>query len=173
MKNLEKNSLIQLLDIIPDKPAQRLLHFCDENDVLSDILASYTQEKTYEYQLLCCNSSSFEANKSKYAEQSHISLLKFPLQRPRYVIQGRDYEFVFVSIAIAKEERSDFLKKTYELIKHAGNILIFLPKNDHTQRYDWLALLEEQLYVATSTIDDMFEDYDVLISRRMHGWGSK
>ena len=37
---------------------------------------------------------------------------------------------------------------------------------------EWLAILEEQYYVSTNIIDDMFEEYDVIVSRRMHGWGN-
>jgi len=173
MKNIEKESLVQLLEIIPDKPAQRLLHFCSDDDTLSNYLSDYTQEKHYEYQLLCRDSISFDSMKEKYKAQDHVSILKFPIKRPRYVIQGKDYEFVFVTLTIEEEERSDFVKKTYELIKHAGNILVFIPKGDYAQEDHWLSLFEEHLYVATSKIDDMFEHYDVLVSRRMHGWGSK
>ncbi len=34
-----------------------------------------------------------------------------------------------------------------------------------------MTLLEEHYYVASNTIDDLFENYDVLISKKMHGWG--
>jgi hypothetical protein len=67
--------------------------------------------------------------------------------------------------------RSDFLKKTHSIIKNAGMILIFLPKEERTQYYEWTALLEEHYYVASSIIDDLFEHYDVIISKKMHGWG--
>lgn len=173
MKTIEKESLAQLLDIIPDKPAQRLLHLCTDGDTLSDMLSTYIKQENYEYQLLCAEANAFDEMQNKYKELSHVSVMKFPLKRPRYVIQGRDYEFVFVTMSIEASERSGFLKKIYELIKHAGNILIFIPKNDYEQEDHWLSLLEEHLYVATSKIDNMFEHYDVLISRRMHGWGSK
>jgi hypothetical protein len=34
-----------------------------------------------------------------------------------------------------------------------------------------MRLLEENNYVASNTIDDLFEHYDLLISKKMHGWG--
>jgi len=44
---------------------------------------------------------------------------------------------------------------------------------DYAQEDHWLSLLEEHFYVSTSKIDNICEHYDVLISRRMHGWGNK
>jgi len=34
----------------------------------------------------------------------------------------------------------------------------------------WQQVLEENYFVATNTID-MFEEYEILISKKMHGWG--
>ena len=97
--------------------------------------------------------------------------MNFALQRRVYKIQAREYNFLFVSSIIKPGERSDFLKKSYQIIRSAGNIIIFVPKKDYSERDNWVALLEEHLYVSTSIMDDLFEDYDIIISRKMHGWG--
>ncbi|OQX77936.1 MAG: hypothetical protein B6D54_00785 [Epsilonproteobacteria bacterium 4484_65] len=36
---------------------------------------------------------------------------------------------------------------------------------------EWRDILTEQYYVSTNIIDDLFEHYDVIVSKRMHGWG--
>jgi hypothetical protein len=87
------------------------------------------------------------------------------------MIQGKIYEYVFVTAKIEKEIRSDFVKRVHSIIKNSGNIIIFLPKGSYEERYSWIELLEDHYYVASNTIDDLFENYDVLISKKMHGWG--
>ena len=172
MKTLEKESINQLLEIIIDKPAQRILHFTEGSHTLTKSLNAFCIAHHYSYQLLCTTDICLEKNQQKYGKSTAMSMMKFPLSRPRYVIQGKEYEYIFVTLTLPKEARSDFLEKTYPLIRHAGNIIIFLPKNAHEERYHWLELLEEHLYVATNTIDNMFENYDVIVSKRMHGWGN-
>jgi len=171
MKNLEQDKLETLLQIISPAPALRIAHFCESGEKMVEILGDFCSQKEYEYQINCTESSFFEILEDKYKDHTYIHPLKFSLERPRYMIQGKLYEYLFVTSAIEKESRSDFLKKAHGIIKNAGLILIFIPKSDTDQRYNWIALLEEQYYVASSIIDDLFEHYDVIISKKMHGWG--
>jgi len=78
MKNIKKENLRQLLEIIPNKPAQRILHFCANDDTLIEHLSTYTKEKAYEYQILCASRLCFDKNQDKYKNISHISILNFP-----------------------------------------------------------------------------------------------
>jgi hypothetical protein len=55
---------------------------------------------------------------------------------------------------------------------NSGNIILFIEKNNLKDRHEWTQLLEDNYFVATNTIDDMFEYYDIVISKKMHGWGS-
>jgi len=32
--------------------------------------------------------------------------------------------------------------------------------------------LHDKYYVSATIIDDIFDDYDVIVTKRMHGWGS-
>ena len=80
------------------------------------------------------------------------------------------YDYLFVSSNIPDEVKLPFLKKTYAVIKNAGNIIIFVPKGDYPQIHLWGQLLEENNFVATNTLD-IFSNYDVIISKKMHGWG--
>ena len=89
------------------------------------------------------------------------------------MMQGKQYDFLFVTSTVPEANRDDFLKRTRKIILNAGNIVVFVPKNDYTQRYNWIEHLEENYYVATNTIHDLFENYDIIISKKMHGWGDK
>jgi DNA topoisomerase IA len=171
MKNIEQDKLETLLQIIAPAPALRIAHFCESGEKMVDILGNFCSEQAYEYQINCTEPSFFEALNNIYKDHEAIKPIKFTLERPRYMIQGKLYEYLFVTSTIPTEMRSDFLKKTHGIIKNAGLILIFIPKGDSQQRYNWIALLEEHYYVASSTIDDLFEHYDVIISKKMHGWG--
>jgi len=171
MKNIEENKLKKLLEIIPSYPALCIAHFSDSGEKMTEILSSFCQEKGYEYQINCTDPSFYDAMYTKYKDIQTVKPVKFTLERPRYMMQGKFYEYLFVTASIKEEMQSDFLKKAHAIIKNAGNILIFLPKGSYEERYNWMALLEKHYYVASNTIDDLFENYDVLISKKMHGWG--
>jgi ADP-heptose:LPS heptosyltransferase len=171
MKNIEQDKLEKLLEIVPSSPALRIAHFTDEGEEYIEILNKFCQNREYEYQINCTNKSFFDFLNEKYKETNSVKPINFSLQRPRYMIQGKIYEYVFVTAKIEKEIRSDFIKRVHSIIKNSGNIIIFLPKGSYEERYSWIELLEEHYYVASNTIDDLFENYDVLISKKMHGWG--
>ncbi len=171
MKSIEKNKLEQLLEIIKPAPALRIAHFSENGEEMTEILSDFCTKNGYEYQVNCTDPSFYDTLSEKYSENPNVKCINFNLSRPKYMIQGKLYEYLFVTSGIPEADRSAFLQKTHGIIKNAGLILIFLPKGDRKQRYDWTALLEEHYYVASSIIDDLFEHYDVLISKKMHGWG--
>jgi len=171
MKNLPKEQIDTLLQIIGTTPSYQIAHFTESGEALVDSIDQYCRKQDFRYQVLCTNSDFYEKIKDKYQDSDSTYVMNFALQRRVYKIQAREYNFLFVSSIIKPEERSDFLKKSYQIIRSAGNIIIFVPKKDYAERDNWVALLEEHLYVSTSIIDDLFEDYDIIISRKMHGWG--
>ncbi len=171
MKKIERSKLEQLLQIIPDYPMIRMAHFADSGEEMTEVLSDFCQQKGYEYQINCTDVDFYEKVSEKYRNSNMVKTLRFTLERPRYMIQGKLYDFVFVSAKIENDMLEDFLKRCHPIIKNAGNIIIFLPKKSYDERYEWMRLLEEHYYVASNTIDDMFEHYDVLISKKMHGWG--
>jgi len=171
MKPVEKDKLDQLLTIIPDHPQIRLLHFADSGIELPRMLNDFVTEKAYEYQLHCTDQAYFSYVERTLQSTPHTKARYFALTRPRYTIQGKLYDFVFVTADIEEQMREAFLQRVHPIIKNGGSIMLFVPKGDHTQRFAWMQLLEENYYVASNTIDDLFEHYDLLISRKMHGWG--
>ena len=170
MKQLEENKIDRLLGIINLYPSIEIAHFSDGSHLLSKKIYQLCDHNGYEYRLNCTSDLCYKKSLAKYQSADHITVKKFDLNRPRYTIQAKSYDYLFVSLEIADEEKSSFLQKSYSIIKNAGLILIFVPRGDLDQRKAWSDLLQENNFVATSTLD-IFSEYDVVISKKMHGWG--
>ena len=170
MKNLEKNKLKTLLSIIKDSPSLDIAHFTDQDNLLVELLNDYCIEKDYTYQLNLLDNSIEENMKQKY-NSSNTSIRTFQLQRKSYLIQAKQYDFLFVTATIGLDMESDFLKRIHQIIRNAGQLIVFIKKEDYKLRYRWIELLEEHNYVATNTIDNLCNDYDIVITKKMHGWG--
>jgi len=171
MKNLEKDQVKILLDIIGSNPSLQIVHFTQSGETLPDMLSAYCKERDYLYQINAIDPHFYEKMSEKFSNTDTTVVKHFPLARRSYMMQGRQYDFLFVTAVIEEETRSDFLKRAHQIIRNAGNIIIFIPKKDLHERDSWTSLLEEHNYVATSTINDIFTHYDVIISKKMHGWG--
>ncbi len=169
MKNLEKDKLETLLSIIKENPALDIAHFTDQDNLLIELLNDYCIQKDYGYKLNLLDNSIKEDISQKY--DIHTKVDFFHLQRKSYLIQAKQYDFVFVTATVDSDIESDFLKRLHQVIRNAGNLIIFIKKEDYTLRYRWIELLEEHNYVATNTIDNLCNDYDILITKKMHGWG--
>ncbi len=171
MKSLEKESIEQLLEIVPEHPVIRLLHFADSGEEMPESLADFTARKGYEYQINCLDETFFASMQHRFADSESVRPVKFTLQRPRYMIQGKMFDYVFVTAPVAQEMREVFLQRVHPIMKNGGNILLFVAKDNREERWEWTGLLEANYYVATNTIDNLFAHYDVVISKKMHGWG--
>ena len=171
MKNLEKDQLENLLDIIGSNPSQQIVHFSDNEEMFKKNLSEYCEKRDYLYQINCTDKLFYEQATELHKGEKNTKVMNFNLARPSYMIQAREYNFLFLTAKIEEKIRDEFLKKAHKIIRSAGSIVIFIEKKGYAQRDSWVASLEENLYVATSIIDDMFEHYDVIISKKMHGWG--
>ena len=170
MKQLEEEKIDQLLDIINLYPSIRIMQFSDGSHLLSKKISRLCEENDYEYQLNCTNDTFYQKSTLKYADSDLVKVKHINLDQPRYAIQAKMYDYLFVSSDIPDDKKLSFLKKSYSVIKNAGIIIIFLPKGDHPQTDLWTQLLEENNFVATNTLD-IFSNYDLIISKKMHGWG--
>ncbi len=171
MKDLEKDKLKTLLSIIKENPSLDIVHFTDQDNPLVELLNDYCSKKDYYYQLNLLDNSIEVQMHQKYDTHAKVNL--FHLQRKSYLMQGKQYDFVFVTATIDLEMESDFLRRLHQVTRNAGNLIIFVRKENYTLRYRWLQLLEEHNYVATNTIDNLCNNYDIIITKKMHGWGSK
>ncbi len=170
MKNLEKEKLKTLLSIIKENPSLDIAHFTDQDSPLVELLNDYTRQHGYGYQLNLLDNAIEEPMSQRY-KSSSTKVNFFHLQRKSYLIQAKQYDFVFVTANIEEEIESDFLKRLHQVIRNAGNLIVFIKKEDYMLRYRWIELLEEHNYVATNTIDNLCNDYDIVITKKMHGWG--
>ena len=170
MKNLEQKAIEQLLSIIPDHPATRIMHFSDGGEALSDSIISLCKEREYEYQLNILDSAFQEKAEALYAQKGLCSTKLITWEQRRYASMARLYDFLFITATVPEEQRKMFIKNVFHHIKSAGNIILFLPKNEPKIIEDWWRILEDNLFVAMNTID-MFENYELLIAKKMHGWG--
>ncbi|SFV71612.1 hypothetical protein MNB_SV-13-950 [hydrothermal vent metagenome] len=169
MKNLELKKIEQLLSIIPNHPAIRIMHISQSGTQLSDALASFVKEREYEFLLNITNDVFYEEIKDRYRDNSS-SVKKMKFEQRRYVSMAKIYDYVFVTANVPNEMQEQFVKNIYGHIKNAGNIIIFLEKNNLELLDSWRQLLEKNYFVATNTID-LFENYEIVISKKMHGWG--
>ncbi len=170
MKNLEPKRVEQLLSIIPQHPATRIMQISQGGLQLSDALSSFVRDRDYEFLLNITNDIFYEEIKDRYIETMDTKVKKLKLQQRRYVSMAKMYDFVFVTAIISDEIQEQFAKTIHGHIKNAGNIIIFLPKNDLKVLDNWRQTLEDNYFVATNTID-IFDKYEILISKKMHGWG--
>jgi len=167
---IEEDRLIKLLEIIDKAPASRIAHFNDEDESITKVIYNFCQENKYEYHLNATDELFYDRLRGEYEGEDVINITNFNLKRANYRVQGREYEYIFVSSHI--EDIDTFLSRCYHIVKHAGNIIIFIKKDDYEKKYNYIELLEKNNFVATNTIDDLFEEFSVIISKRMHGWGN-
>ena len=172
MKHLEKDKLQSLLDIMGSNPSLQIAHFTQESNLLTQMLYEYCNQRDYLYQINCTDFKFYEEMNVRFKDEKKVQIRKFSLERKSYMIQAKQYDFLFVTTPITENIKSDFLKRSHNIICNAGNIIIFVDKRDNESCYHWTRLLEEHNYVATSTINDLCHDYDIIISKKMHGWGS-
>jgi ketopantoate reductase len=164
MKNQAQN-INKLIDIIPSNyPALMIAHFSHKDNTLVEELYKKSIKDDIEYQINFLGED-IEQLKQKY-QNPLIKIIKFNLDRAKYMIQGKIYDFVFVTTPI--EDIDTFLQKVHPIIKNSGNIIILLNKTE--PKDSWLSLLEKNYFVATSVIDNLIEDTNIIISKKMHGW---
>jgi len=172
MKNLEKDKLQSLLDIMGSNPSLQIAHFTQESNLLTQMLHEYCTQRDYLYQINCTDLKFYEELNKTFKDEEKVQIKNFPLERKSYMMQGKQFDFLFVTIPIEENIKSDFLKRAHNIICNAGNIIIFLDKRNKEACYNWTSLLEEHNYVATNTINDLCNHYSIIISKKMHGWGS-
>ncbi len=161
------NNIEQLISIIPDYPAQRIMHFVDEPSNLMELLSNLCLDREYEYQILCNDCEAMQSAKEKYP-QNLIKIRQVSLCQARYHIQAKMYDYIFVELEIA--DKKHFVKTVYSAMKNAANIFILRKKGEKTKEEEWRKALEENFFVAYSAFD-LDEHYRIISAKKMHGWG--
>jgi len=157
----------QLLGIIPDHPALRIMHFVDRHTPLVDALAELTRIREYEYLLLTFDADTARTLAQHFALSPHISVKPITHDQARYHRQAKMYDFVFVEAAIP--DPAIFLQRAYPAIKNAGSLLL-LSHDPDLDTQAWRKGMEERYYVAFSAFE-LNADTQVISGKKMHGWG--
>jgi len=169
MKNLELKKIEQLLSIIPDHPAIQIMHITQSGRELSDALATLVRQKEYTLLLNITEDNAYEEIKEHYQDNvSSVKKMKF--EQRRYASMAKMFDYVFVTATVPDEVQNQFAKTIHGHIKNAGHIILFLEKSNLKVLDRWRQILEENYFVASNTID-LFDEYEILISKKMHGWG--
>jgi hypothetical protein len=172
MKNVPTPQVKQLLEVIQSKPGQRIVHFADAPEFLSKHLSDLCKENESTYYIYCANETFFASTSLAFSEYAHIKVLNFKLARPRYLMQAIEFDYLIVTLDFQNQDKDAFLKKCYDIVRTGGNIIIVIPNASYDARDEWTESLTEQSYVSISIIEDIFEKYDVIVAKRMHGWGT-
>ena len=157
----------KFLAVIPDHPAQRIMHFVDGQTPLTPALASLTHDRHYDYLLLCFDAAAAETLAQQHAASPHIKVKHVTHDQARFHIQAKMYDFVFVEAAIPDE--AAFLRKVYTAMKNAA-ILFVLTAGKYEEIERWRIGTEENFYVAFNTFE-LSEGLQVVSAKKMHGWG--
>lgn len=169
MQNINTEELNRLLSIIQDAPMQRMGHFTDTQTNLSDELSQVAQAREYQYLINCTDEQLFDSLKSTFTKHNSTKVQHFNIARKSYMQHGLPFDYLFVTLVIPDEQKEIFLKKAHKAIKNAGLIIMFT--NDIiSEQEKWYELLEKCYFVATNTIN-IENGLDVIISKKMHGWG--
>jgi len=172
MKNLETKSIQQLIEIIPDHPGLRISQFSDGGESFSNALSELCLLREHEFQLNVLDEEFYQKALEEYGSRALSSVKRIKWEQRRYASPAKQYDFLFITATVPKNHRKLFAKTIHSHIKSAGHLILFLEKNNQQNIDEWYSFLEEYLFVAMNTID-LFENYEILIAKKMHGWGGK
>ncbi|BBG65781.1 hypothetical protein NNO_1078 [Hydrogenimonas sp.] len=169
MKRLREEEVGLLMQIVSDHyPNQQILHITDCGNDLHEYLFRMTEERGFEYDLLCIAETLPTLPEGHPGFRSEL----FDLKKRAYNRHAKLYEYVFVTIGEEKmaDEIVEMLKKIFRVMKNSG-VLIFLLEKSGSLPEKMDRLLEEGYFVAVNHID-IFKEFDVVNGRKMHGWGA-
>jgi len=170
MKKLKEEQTDQLMQIISTNyPNQQILHLTDGCNNLHQALFALTKERDFEYDL-----RTIEVEIDDLPNDDHPGLYIEPIDlgARQYNKNAKRYENIFVTLHPERLENDTetILKKFFRIMKNAGVVVILIPK-DAPLRDLIDQRLEASYFVAINHID-IFDDYDVVAAKKMHGWGA-
>ena len=123
MKKLTDKTIEDIVNIILPYPATRVMqisdgqsHFDDEIK-LTQRLFELIQEREYDFQLNLLNNDKLEEYKERFSLQGLSSVRPLHPKQPRYGMQGKFYDYLYVTADIEDAMLEEFIKKVYEVIK--------------------------------------------------------
>ncbi|WP_456383558.1 hypothetical protein [Hydrogenimonas sp.] len=163
-----KSALLTQL-ISPHYPNQLIMHLTDGSTDLHRTLFEFTKSKGFEYDLkaIGCQIDDLETDSHPCCRIESLDLAARQYNR-----HARVYENVYVTLEASTLE-SDIqtvLKKFFRIMKNAGILTMLVERGSPLlERID--NDLEAGYFVAVNHID-IFDDYDVVTAKKLHGWGA-
>ncbi|WP_456323007.1 hypothetical protein [Hydrogenimonas sp.] len=171
MIHLPKCQTDQLMQLISAHyPSQQILHISDLSNDLHEALYDYTKKRDFEYDLKTVGAEIEDDGFGR--DHSGFAASKLDLSAKGYNRHAKMYENIFVTLepACLESQMDSFFKKSYRIMKNAGIIAVIVQRDAPITK-----LVKEQLekdnFVALNTIE-IFDGYDVVTAKKMHGWGA-
>ncbi|WP_300367991.1 hypothetical protein [Hydrogenimonas sp.] len=166
--NPQKSALLTQM-ISPHYPNQQILHLTDGSNDFHRTLYDFTKSKGFEYDLrtVGCEIEEFDAGDHPACRVESLDLAE-----RKYNKHARLYENIFVTISpeSLEEDIQTILKKFFRVMKNAAILTLVIDRGAPLlDRID--NDLEECYFVAINHID-IFDDYDVVTAKKLHGWGA-
>ncbi|MCK5110753.1 MAG: hypothetical protein KAQ94_04455 [Arcobacteraceae bacterium] len=93
------------------------------------------------------------------------------IDEKNFRIGARDFEYVIISNCLEYiQNKKQFLTRIYHSLENSAQILI-LDKKDNMNIDNIKQLLDDTHYLAANEVD-IFEDYDLIVAKKMHMWGA-
>jgi len=165
MKILKPIQVEQLLKLLDKKPRQSVAHFSEGSHLLTKNLQLFCKANESTYYLFSIKDVFYEKSKTKYANATHINIVKFDLQSTTYQLQDRTYDYLISTLDFGQKNKSVFLEKCYPIIRNEGTIILITPTSDTIELNHWKSILNERLYRSVKIINTIFDDYDVIIAK--------
>lgn len=173
MKILKPIQIEEFLNILDKKPKQHIAHFSESSHLLTKKLQQFCQDIDSKYHLYCTKDVFYEKSKTKYVHAPHIHIFKFDLHRPSYALQKIKYDYIISTLDFEKESKNEFLEKCHPILCKGGNMIIITPHSNDVVLEVWQSSLKKYHYVPTDIIDTLFDDYTVIVAKKMSEEGKK
>ncbi len=171
MEQLRKDQAALLMQIVSDQyPNQQIFHLSDGKNNLHDYIFELAKEKGFEFDFRYVGGNLPDLPLLQNHPGCTVETLD--LKKRAYNKHTKLYEYVFVTIEDEKIEKEidEIFKKIFRIMKNAGVLVLFLER-DGTLQKKIDKILEEGYFVAVNHIE-IFDSYDVVNARKMHGWGA-
>lgn len=166
MKTLEQDKVDQLLQIIQKKPEQRIIHFSSGSHILTKTLSKLCKKQGHQYYLFCEKDVFYDKSRTKYVGQPHMHITRSSFPHPEDRADDTVYDYFISTLDLGREDKTTFLEKYSPFIKAGGYIIIFISTSGYSEHEEWRTVLEKKNYASIHIGDDLFEHYDVIVSKR-------
>jgi len=166
--NPQKTNLLMQI-ISTHYPNQQILHLSDGCNDLHTTLYELTKSRGFEYDLKCVD---IDIDGLDLQRHERLSIEPLDLRAKQYNKHAKLYEYIFVTLESGRlmSDIDTILKKFFRIMKNAGSVVMLIEKGAPLlEEID--KKLEESYFVAINHID-IFDDYDVVTAKKMHGWGA-